>query len=566
MSSYLKGGANMEYDPFLLNNQTILTNNRYTIRLAENSVWYSGIDYDLQLFYQQNTSKMRNKGEISDAINYFWRNNDNTMRKIHSGVPQLICEKMVDLITGNGYSIGLKDKPEEDKDNVRLTEILKDNKSNVLIQQGIETESWSGGAPFRITRNPAVSKYPILEVVEPEHYSYREESGRIIEDIYTTYPAEGKGNYRLKTMYGVREIVDGTPESYIEYKLERVSEDKNGKEWHEVSLETLPSTARLTPVAVRGYNKKFSMYKPNKTPNSEFRGSLFGESDYSGSIGAFDAVDEIVSTWIQEFRDGKLNRYIPEDILPKNGKDEVVLGKIVAKDHIKYRGSISEDSKEAIEYKQGDVRTDKHIESYKHWMMLILNNAGLSPLTVGMTGLEAMNASEQSQQEREKVSIRTRNKKIELWEEFLNDFMERVLVFDDVIENLDEEGNTTFSEYKINTVFEDYIIKTKADRTDETAKGIQGMSWDIKTAVDYVHEDKSDLERLIISANIKLENNIDLTVAEASALQEMIRLNNEELADEGVNLVENEPGQENEDGLDIDEDELTPPEEEVTEE
>jgi hypothetical protein len=566
MNSYLKGGTNMEYSPFYLNNQSTLSNNRYTIRLTENSVWYSGIDYDLQLFYQQNTSKMRNKGDISDAINYFWRNTKQTMRKIHSGVPQLICEKMVDLITGNGYKINLMDALEDDDDNLRLQEILKDNKFNMLLQHGIETESWSGGAPFRITTNKAISEYPIIEVVEPEHYSYREVSGRIIEDVYTTYPTEGNDKYRLKAIYGVREE-NGIPESYIDYKLERVSEDKGGKTWTEVSLESLPSTSQYTPFSVKGYNKKFSLYKPNKLPNSEFRGSMYGESDYSGSIGAFDAVDEIVSTWIQEFRDGKLNRYIPSNLLPKNSRDETVINRILDKDFITYDGSISEEAKEKIEYKQGEVRTDKHIESYKHWMMIVLNNAGLSPLTVGMTGLEAMNAGEASQQEREKVSIRTRNKKIEGWEEHLNDFLERVLVFDDVVNNLNEDGSTSFGEYEVNTTFEDYILKTKKDRTAEVAEG-SGTGWDILSGVKYIHDDMTDLEQLAISARIKLENNIEsLSVAEASALQAYNKQDIETLEDEGVEIiVEEEDGQENDDGVVIEDEDITPPAEEIIEE
>lgn len=569
MKSYLKGGGTMEYNPnFFKDGFNVLSSDRYTIRLVENSIWYAGIDYDLQLFYERNTSKMRNHGQISDALNYFWRNADRDIRKLHSGLPQLICEKMVDLIIGNGFYINLADELRESKDNDRLQDILKENKIHNLLQHGIETESWAGGVPIKITINPLVSELPIIEVIEPEHYSYRSVSGRIVEDIFTTFPEDGNNKYRLKEMYGVEEQ-GNTPISYIRYKLERV--DDKSKEWVEVPLDTLPSTSNLNDINIVGYDKKFSMYKPNKTPNSEFRGSLFGESDFSGSIGAFDAIDEILSIWIQEARDTKTNRYIPSNLIPKNRHGDSVLSKITPKDHIIYEGSISESAKENIEYKSGPNNSDKHIESYKAWIMIALNNAGLSPLTIGVTGLEAQNAGEASQKEREKVSIRTRNKKISMWTEYLNDLLERTMIFDDIMRGeLDSEEmmlTSKINEYPINTVFEDYVLKSKADRTTEVTEGY-GAVWSTLRAVKYVHVDLTETEQLAESAMIKIENGKadTITTAEASALQALNIEQQEMLQDEGVEIIDVEQGQEDEDGLDIEENEVEQEEEQTEEE
>ena len=46
----------------------------------------------------------------------------------------------------------------------------------------------------------------------------------------------------------------------------------------------------------------------------------------------------------------------------------------------------------------------------------VINNAGLSPFALGITGLESINQSAESQQERNKVTIETRNKKYDLWQ------------------------------------------------------------------------------------------------------------------------------------------------------
>ena len=68
--------------------------------------------------------------------------------------------------------------------------------------------------------------------------------------------------------------------------------------------------------------------------------------------------------------------------------------------------------------------------------------------------------------------------------------------------------------------FNDYILKSKRDRTQEVQEGI-GTSWDILSGVKYVHNEKSTKEQLAISARVKLENGVDsISQAELSALQD----------------------------------------------
>jgi hypothetical protein len=213
------------------------------------------------------------------------------------------------------------------------------------------------------------------------------------------------------------------------------------------------------------------------------------------------------------------------------------------KDHILYADSPSENiDKQKIIYEQGDIRTDKHIESYKIWVTQLLNNAGLSPLTVGVTGLESIDASAESQQEREKVSIRTRNKKIELWTEFLQDFLKTTLEFRLMTKGMKETKSGIYEvnklqDFDIIVTFNDYIIKSKADRTAEVQAGI-GTSWDILTGVRYVHDDMSTREQLAISARVKLEAGLDsISQAELSALQAENVDVNKVLVEEGVAII-----------------------------
>lgn len=549
INQYGKGvGNEMKYNPLLVSMERNANDKLMTKRLLENSVWYTGIEQDLRYFYKKEAPKFYRNGEESESLNYFWaKNNDTDFRMIHSGFPQLICEKMVDLIVGNGYKIKVEGNDEVELQE-EMDEILKDNKANILLSKSIEMESWSGGTSWKLSFNPSVSEYPIIEAWQPENYTNRIESGRVVEDIFYTYYEKGNMKYRLSEMYGV----DKTKGAYIDYKLEQLQFDTRGQantepKWIPVPLSELDETSELKRLEFIGYFKRLSLYKPNKMPNSEFRYSSLGESDYAGSYGAFDAVDEIVSTWIQEFRDSKLNRYFPEEYMQtNNGTSSFPSG--FKKDHIVYSDTPSENvDKQKIMYEQGDLRTDKHEKSYKIWVTQILNNAGLSPLTVGITGLESIDSSAESQQEREKVSIRTRNKKIEIWKEFLEDILKTALELRLMTKNMTSLNGEEFvvpalPEFDIIASFEDYIVKSKRDRTNEVAEGF-GIGWDVLSGVRYIHEDKTEREQLAISARIKIQNGDDsLSVAEASALEAENLSDNEELTDDGVKILAvNEP-------------------------
>ena len=545
IKAYGKGVANtMQYNPLLVNIDIRDNDKHLTRRLLENGVWYSGIEQDIAYFYTKEAHKYYRKGQPSESMNYFWSKVNTNFRKIHSGIPQLISEKMVDLIVGNGYEFNIEGDNEDELQEY-LDNILKDNKfKQMLLGKSIETESWSGGVAWKLSWNPDVSEYPIIEAWQPENYTNVIVSGRVVQDIFFVYYDKGKRKFRLSEIYGVDK-----KGAYIDYKLEELAFGSSSGEvnaeakWIMASLSDLEQTKDLKRVSFEGYYKRLSLYKPNKLPNSEFRNSYIGESDYAGSYGAFDAVDEIISTWIQEFRDGKLHRYFPKELMLRDSSGNLNMPSDFEKEHTLYDDSPSENiDKQKIIYEQGDLRVEKHIESYKVWVTQILNNAGLSPLTVGVTGLESIDASAQSQQEREKVSIRTRNKKVEMWSEFLEEFLQITLDLYLMTRNMQQNDDNSYQaqtlpEYDIKVNFNDYIIKSQADRTEEVRNGL-GTSWDILSGVRYVHKAKSEREQLAISARLKLEKGVNsISQAELSALQAENLIENETLKEEGVEIL-----------------------------
>jgi len=500
-----KPNGQFEYNTHLAPGRKETLRDRYTRTLLINSTWYGGNDLELKKLYQRDLKSFKVDEMTSDELNYFWATNTDglNVRKIHSGIPQLISEKMVDLIMSNGYEWGiylddtLTDRDEENEQ--RLTYVLDENAFNTQLHEAIETESWSGGVAFKLSVSQKYS-FPILEIIQPEEYEFKVEAGRIVEDIFIKYFHRGDVTFKLKEHYGI-----GNAGGYIRYELYKLS----GETWTTASLSDLEETKDLKDYTFTGVYEKFSLYKPNKLPNSEFRGSKLGESDYSGSHGLFDAIDEVISTMVQEFRDGKIKNFWPSDLLPVDVNGKVYMQPSLKKDFIIFNSGIGEKEKPTKpEMVQGDIHSEKYIETYKKLMESVLNNAGLSPQTVGVTGLESTSASESSQELREKTSIRTREKKVDMWEKTLNKLFELMLKLDDY-----RMGKAVI-DYTIKTIFNDYKIQTISDKTTIATAGIAGKSWDIKSAVDYIHDYLTEEEKTLMRVNIKIENGINVFTKE----------------------------------------------------
>lgn len=536
-----------EYNTIITPDRMEALRDRFTRNMLINSVWYGGNDLALKQLYERDLKAFKIGNLTSEELNYFWAQptSGTNIRKVHSGIPQLISEKMVDLITSNGYEYKVyednddadKEKEEDEENQERLAMILEDNMFEVLLQEAIETESWSGGVAIKLSTNTALP-YPIIEIIQPEEYEPTIVAGRIVADTFITYFERGGLTYKLKEKYGVDE-----KGGYITYSMERL----NDQQWIEAKLTDIEETKDYKDQHFPGIMKRFSLYKPNKLPNSEFRGSRLGESDYSGSHGMFDAIDEVISAMVQEFRDAKIKNFWPSNLLPTDPTTNMqYLPPTLKKDFITLTVGIGEKEKPTKpEQIQGLIHTEKYISSYTKLIEGVLNNAGLSPQSIGVTGLESTAASEESQELREKTSIRTREKKIGMWEETLSKLFELLLILDDI-----KNGNKT-KEYYITTHFNDYKIKTMKDKTNEATAGLTGKAWDIKKAVDYVHDDMTDDERLEMRINIKIENGINtFTKEEELFYKKMVQEIVEEtpLAD-----VVPEENIENENGVDIEE-------------
>ena len=263
----------------------------HEMTVFRNELWYRGDPTELHQFYTQIDDNMENtsfwSATASTGINF---------RKIHSGLPALVVDSLVDIVTTDLTEITV-DSTEAQK---RWDAIAEDNDFTNTLKQAIKEVLVAGDGAFKISFDPEVSKYPIIEFASGSKVKYSYNRGRKtgVKFICRYKGKNPRKEYILEEDY---------TKHGIEYKLYNDS-------GAEVDLKAVPDLSDLVPVINKD---KFLMAVPMVfAPSSQHKGR--GKSLFENKSGAFDAFDECVSQWVESMRDGRSTKYIPETLLPKN--------------------------------------------------------------------------------------------------------------------------------------------------------------------------------------------------------------------------------------------------------
>ena len=528
MESLERQRNKLNFNPLLLTgNKTVETAEYFSKRIMEYKVWSMGNAYMLRYLYRQQAFDVYD----GSKLNYFWHRAPVTRRMVHCGVPGLISTRMADILFGSGYDInaivykdgeGLKeDKDAEKKLNEFLDNLISEMKLQERLQTAATNESWGGHCFFKLSHDLSVSQYPILETFDITKCEVIKTRGITKAIVFKRWYEYKQTNYRLDEIYSTNADGDAT----IQYKLFCL--DKKGEE-RQVDLLSISQTAEqfnvggvgnadgvqldengvFTYVGLKGM---LAFEKPNKTPSKEFPNSNYGASDYEGSVDSFDSLDEIYSQNIREIRTNETKRYVPETLIPtrvlKDGTIEPEEFDDFADCYVKVVGDPDQDAENKIEYQEISDKTSSYMEKWKVVLSTICNNAKISPFSLGITWLEAVNPSADSQRERNKITLDMRDGKLKLWKPFLEEMVLRILqlntwivknagahqeAFDPVDVSWDNTSiQVTFGEY-INDSTQDRINMwggAKAQRvasTDECVKEIH-PDWTAKQVSDEVN-------------------------------------------------------------------------------
>ncbi|EHQ63917.1 phage minor capsid protein [Paenibacillus dendritiformis C454] len=427
----------------------------YNTNVLRNRLWYRGDPSELDQFYKQTALDPVSKSRFWAAV----PSEDLSIRKIHSGLPAMVAERLSDIVVADLDGIELKSQEQTDL----WEEIAKDNDFDELVGESIIETLVAGDGAFKITVDMDVTEYPIIEFYSGERVDYRRTRGRLQEVLfYTDYAVKDK-DYRLEEIFG---------RGYIRYRL-------LNSEGKAVPLSTVPETAELADVT---YDGDFIMAVPLAFFRSKkWRGR--GKSIFDSKADSFDALDEVISQWVDAIRAGRVQKYIPEDLIPKNPQTGALMRPNPFDNQFVRVGSVmAEDAKGQINMVQPAILYEAFVASYASALDMCLQGI-ISPSTLGIDLKKLDNA--EAQREKEKATLYTRGKIIERLNEVIPQLVDTVLKVYDTMRNLsagEYQAAVTFGEYASPSF--DAVVETvgKAKTygimsTEQAVEELYGDTW-----------------------------------------------------------------------------------------
>ena len=309
---------------------------------------------------------------------------------------------------------------------------------------------------------------------------YETNRGRLKEIKFITYYNKSNNKrYKLVEIYG---------KGYVKYKL--YDERDN-----EVPLSAIEETSNLVDVT---FNGDFIMALPLMFFKSvKFEGR--GKSLLDNKSDAFDALDEVISQWIDAIRDGRVQKYIPEDLIPRNpNTGELLKPNSFDNKFIAVGTSLAENANNQIDMKQADINYLAYVESYANTIDMCLQGI-ISPSTLGIDLKKTDNA--EAQREKEKTTLYTRNKIVDTLTEVIPHLVEIILKTNDVL------NKKTPGEYEVSITFGEYASPSFDTVVEIVGKAKSYGIMSIEKAIDELYGDTmTDEEKALEIQRVKEQN------------------------------------------------------------
>ncbi|MDR1210291.1 MAG: capsid protein [Clostridiales bacterium] len=414
----------------------------------EKTVWYRGQPGELAQFYSQTDDWAGNTS--------FWAasaRSGSKVRRIHSGLPALIADTLAGIAASDFLGVTV-DRAQDIWD-----EIARENNFAGLIKKAARAALVVGDGAFKLSYDGAVSRFPIIEFFGGDRTRYEYSRGRLESVVFTTEYERGGKRWRLHERYR---------RGGVDYRLA----DESGRE---VPLSSLEETASLRPVVnEEGFMMAFPLIFDE---SAAYPGR--GKSVYEGKLGAFDALDETLSQWVDALRDGRVVTYIPSNMLPRDpATGEALRPDGFSRRYAETDADLSEGGGH-ITVAQPEIKTDALFSTYANFLDIALTGV-IAPATLGIDVKKLDNA--EAQREKEKATLYTRGRIVSALSAVLPEVADAALRMYSAINGADERGRfaaaARFGEYQ-NPSFEAQI--------EAVGKAVSGGIMSVRTAVSELY-------------------------------------------------------------------------------
>ena len=432
---------------------TILEPHTFRENVIRNKIWYHGDSAELEQYFQKTA-----RWDVEKAR--FWAAKaQGSVRKMHSGIVSMVIDRYRDIVLADMDNTTFGEG--QDTLDELWDEIYAKSKLNDVIGEAIASALASGDGAFKITADEC-SPYPIVEFYDAENVDYVYVHSNLREvKFYTSYKGKDNKSLRLEETYGF---------GYVRYKLY----DDTGKE---MPMDALPETAHLIDF---GIERDLMLAVPLKIMNST-RYKNRGKALFDGKSDVLDGLDEVISQWIDAVRMGRIKRYIPDRLIPKDpDTGQLLPANPFDNDFIAIGDDMSEKAAQQVEISQPAISYEAYVSSYASFLDMVLQGV-MSPSTLGIDLKKTENA--ESQREKEKVTLHVRNKIVDALNETLPELFRVILQCYDIM------CEKTPGDYEPSVKFGEFASPDFSTTVDTVGKAKQYGIMSIETSVDQLYGD-----------------------------------------------------------------------------
>lgn len=308
----------------------------------------------------------------------------------------------------------------------RLEEMAAETDLYATLTEAAETNAALGGVFLRICWDRDVYEYPFIDAVQADLAVPEFQYGRLSAvTFFSIVEQAGSVVWRHLERYEKGSILHGLYRGSGEF----LGDSRD--------LAAHDKTKDLQPVVKLPFDDDLAArYIPNMRPNRRFRvgfGSSLGQSDYAGSEGLFDALDEVYTSWMRDIRLAKARIVVPEEYLQRRQTADGI--------GADFRFDLDQEifspldmqpnaaGGNPITVSQFSIRTQEHSDTALHLIERAVTAAGYSPQSFGLS-IEGLAQSGTALRLRERKTFITQQKKLQYWQSPLEDILYLALLID----------------------------------------------------------------------------------------------------------------------------------------
>lgn len=473
----------------------------YDFNLAMNLALLSNDASVIRRFFTLGVAKYRKDQWLANEVaDCFLGHYEPGQAFTYFGLIPMIVQGKVNLIASNGF-VCKSDDEIIDKAINKVKEMAQLEKKFV---EGAYWESGIGDFAYRIGFDPKVDRHPVIDLIEPQNLEVNYLHGRPVSYII-------KQVSDIDPSVELCEIhrTDEAGFACIDYKFRVDGEWVPNNDDARIEMcrnkfdKGLNLKSRWFPI-----KGTLIEYKQNESNNMLYRGER-GVPDVQGLFGYEDALSEVASDLVDAIRKGGIKEYVSDELIPQDANGRPMHYDPFRKTIITTKGSSTPgESRNLIQVTQGQINWEAYTRSIQNLMSIAINKAGLSPTTLGITGLESINSSQESQDAREKPSLRKREVCLNAWRVTLKNVLNKWLQLSDYLEGLDIIDYTDL----IDIQFNEYTNPSLESVTDVLVRQVAGGIKSMESAVTELNDGMSEEQVAEEVAKIKADRQGGITV------------------------------------------------------